>query len=69
MSAVDNKLTFMCDDAMLSLLSRVAFESDKTKSEIIRACVLLAIDTIAANPPLINKISISDRISHRSDAR
>jgi hypothetical protein len=67
--SADNKLTFMCDDAMAELLAKVAFHSDKNKSEIIRACVLLAIDTVAANPALINKISISDRISHQTTTR
>lgn len=69
MRKVDNKVSFMLDDELSEILAKVAFALDRNKSEVIRACILLSIDTIAANPPLLSKISIEDRINHKIAAR
>lgn len=65
----DSKITFMCDDAMSALLSKVSFDTDRNKSEIIRACVLLSIDTLAASPALINRLQLEDRNDYRKLTR
>lgn len=65
MSASDGKTTVMLDDAMANLVAKVAYSTDRNKSEIIRACILLAIDTVAASPALINRLSVADREDYR----
>lgn len=66
---VDNKITFMIDDQLAEMIAKVAFTLDRNKSEVIRGCILLAIDTIANNPPLLSKITIEDRINHHNVTR
>ncbi len=66
---VDQKITVMIDDQLADLIAKVAFGLDCTKSEVIRACILLGIDTISSNPPLISKISINDRFPHQLSTR
>jgi len=51
--ANDSKITFMCDEAMSDLLAKVSFDSDCNKSEVIRACILLGIDTVAQYDQII----------------
>jgi len=54
-------ITFKTSEALADLIGRTAFEIDKSKSEIIRSCVLLSIDTIKNVPSLVNRIHIEDR--------
>ncbi len=65
----DQKITFMCPDSMTDLIGKVSFEIDRNKSELLRACVLLSIDTIRANPSLTNRLSIEDRKDHQIKTR
>ena len=67
--ANDAKVTFMCDESMANLLSKVAFDSDNNKSEIIRACILLSIDTVRNTPSLVQRLQLSDRIDYRNLTR
>jgi hypothetical protein len=67
--ANDLKITFMCDAGIGDLLSSVAFHSDYNKSEIIRACILLSIDTIQATPSLVQRVALSDRKDYRKLTR
>ena len=60
----DKKETFMCSDSMAELIGKVAYKADRNKSDVIRACILLSIDTVLANPSLTNRISIEDRKDH-----
>ena len=62
----DRKETFMCCDAMANLIGKVAYEADRNKSEVIRACILLAIDTIRETPSLTNRLSIEDRKDYQN---
>lgn len=64
----DRKETFMCNDALADMLGRIAFETDRTKSDIVRTCILLSIDTVRACPSLTNRITIEDRIDHQRSA-
>jgi hypothetical protein len=54
-------VTFKMEEEMASWLSRVAFEMDKSKSELIRCCLLLSLDTVIATPSLVNRIRFEDR--------
>jgi len=67
--SVDTKVTFMCDEGMSDLLSKVAFDTDRNKSEIIRACILLSIDTLRNTPSLVQRLSLSDRIDNQKLTR
>ncbi len=61
--ANDVTVTFKVSENFADLLGRASFDIDRGKSEIIRACILLSIDTIIANPRLANSIQIEDRIN------
>ena len=63
------KETFMCEEPLAELISRVAYQIDRTKSDVIRACILLGIDTIRSTPSLTNRVTIEDRIDHQIPAR
>ena len=67
--ANDSKITFMCDEAMADLLAKVSFSSDCNKSEVIRACILLGIDTVAQAPSLVQRLSLSDRKDYQNMTR
>ena len=41
------------------------FEIDLNKSEVIRACILLSIDTIRNTPSLAKNIDVKDRKDHQ----
>ncbi len=55
----------MCCDAMANLIGQVSFEIDRSKSEIIRACILHSIDALRACPTLVNRLSVEDRKDYR----
>ncbi len=59
--AKETTITFKTSEPLADLIGRIAFETDKNKSEVIRACVLLGIDTVRATPSLVNRIQIEDR--------
>ena len=65
----DTKITFMCSAPLAQLISKVAFDADRNKSEVIRACILLSIDAVNANPTLANRIAIEDRKDHQISTR
>lgn len=54
-------ITFKVSEKFADLLGKASFDIDKGKSEIIRTCILLSIDTIKAVPSLVNRIQIEDR--------
>ena len=57
----ETTVTFKVSEAMADLISRTAFDIDKGKSELIRCCILLSIDTVKACPSLVNRIQLEDR--------
>ena len=61
MSGNDAKVTFMCPEQLADLVGKVSFEIDLNKSEVIRACILLSIDTIRNTPSLAKRIDVKDR--------
>ena len=69
MSGNDAKVTFMCPEQLSDLIGRVSFEIDLNKSEVIRACILLSIDTIRATPSLAKRVDIKDRKDDQIRAR
>lgn len=56
-------ITFKVEEDMAEWISKTAFDIDKNKSEILRCCVLLGLDTIKANPSLVHRIQFEDRKS------
>ena len=54
-------ITFKVSEKFADLLGKASFDIDKGKSEIIRTCILLSIDTIKSVPSLVNRIQIEDR--------
>ena len=69
MSGNDAKVTFMCPEYLADLVGKVSFEIDLNKSEVIRACILLSIDTIRNTPSLAKNIDVKDRKDHQIRAR
>jgi hypothetical protein len=63
--ANDRKETFMCPEQMAELIGKVAFDIDRSKSEVVRACILLSIETIRVNPSLANRITVEDRLDYQ----
>ena len=53
-------LTFKVSEQLADMLGRATFQTDKNKSEIIRACILLSLPTIIACPSLANRIQVED---------
>ena len=54
-------VSFTCDEDMAALLAKASFDGDFNKSEIIRTCILLSIDTVCNTPSLVNRLQQSDR--------
>lgn len=53
-------LNLKISEEMADMLSRAIFEIDKSKSDIVRCCILLSLQTIVACPSLINRIQVED---------
>jgi len=54
-------VTFKVTEEMARWIQQTAFDIDKNKSEVIRCCILLSLDTIKACPSLVNRIQFDDR--------
>ena len=46
-------ISFKAPPAFAEILSRVAFDLEKSKSEIIRACIELGLPTVKCKPHLV----------------
>lgn len=57
----ETKITFKCTEALKDLIGRLTVETDKSASEIIRCCIMLGIDTVRANPSLVDHVRFEDR--------
>lgn len=57
----DVSVTFKVTEEMARWIGQSAFTIDKSKSEIIRACILLSMDTILNCPSLVHRIQFEDR--------
>jgi len=53
-------ITFKVSEVLADMLGRATFETDKNKSEIIRACILLSLPTILACPSLANMVQVEN---------
>lgn len=53
-------LNLKISEEMATLIGKTSFELDKTKSEMIRCCILLALPMIKTMPSLINRIQLED---------
>ena len=61
MAAKEVTITFKTSESLAELIGKTAFQIDKNKSEIIRACILLGIDAVGTTPSLVHRIQIEDR--------
>ena len=52
--AKDTKLTIMVDEPLIDQLGRAAFDADVTKSDLIRACIHVALPLLKNTPSLIH---------------
>ena len=59
--AADMSVTFKVSEEMAKWISHSAFAIDKSKSEVIRACIVLSLDTIINCPSLVHRIQFEDR--------
>jgi len=57
----DMSVTFKVSEEMAKWIGHSAFTIDKSKSEVIRACILLSLDTIINCPSLVHRIQFEDR--------
>lgn len=64
----DTKITFTCEEEMAELIGKVAFESDRNKSEVIRACVIMSVESVRVMPSLTNRLSMEDRRDSKINA-
>ena len=53
--------TFKVTEDMAKWIGQAAFDMDKSKSEVIRACILLSLDTVFNCPSLVHRIQFEDR--------
>lgn len=60
MAAKEVTLTFKASEQLSDMLGKATVTTDKNKSEIIRACILLSLPTILACPSLANRIQVED---------
>jgi hypothetical protein len=53
-------LAFKVSDKMERAISKLMMETDRSKSEILRACVCFGFPTLKSNPSLIYRIDFSE---------
>ena len=58
--ANDVGTTFKMSENMEAALSKLSFDADRSKSEIIRACVCLSLPVLKSNPSLIYRLDFSE---------
>lgn len=61
MSSDELSVTFKMPADMYAFLDNTSKQIDKTKSEILRCCFLLSVDTIRTTPNLVHRIQFDDR--------
>lgn len=52
--AKDTKLTIMVDEPLIDQLGRAAFDADVTKSDLVRACIHVALPLLRSTLSLIH---------------
>ncbi len=57
--------TFKSSEPMADAIGRLAFKTDKSKSEIIRACITLSLPILKANNSLIYRVDFSEFKSNK----
>lgn len=59
--AKEEKITFLVDRRMADWIRRVAFDLDKTASEVLRAAVLIGLPTVRDMPSLVRTVAFEER--------
>lgn len=60
MAAKEITITLKVSETLAHELGKATFATDKNKSEIIRCCILLSLQTILKCPSLVNRIQAED---------
>lgn len=58
--AAETSITFKTTDQMEQALQKVCYQNDRNKSEVIRACITIALPVLVANPSLIYRLDFSE---------
>lgn len=58
--AIDASITFKTTDVMEAALQKVCYQTERSKSELIRACITVALPLLVANPSLIYRLDFSE---------
>ena len=53
-------VAFKAPETMEQALGKLGFDTDRSKSEILRACVCLGLPILKANPSLIYRLSFEE---------
>lgn len=64
--AKEVSLNFKAEEELANMLGRASVLTDKHKSEIIRTCLLLSINTVVANPGLCGSVQLEHFSSNNS---
>jgi len=54
--ATEISITIKTTEEMADAISKLSFDADRNKSEIIRACICLGIPVLKSNPSLIYRL-------------
>ena len=60
MAAKEVTVTFKTSEALAEMLRETMMDTDKNKSEIIRCCLLLGLNTVRACPSLVHRLQVED---------
>jgi len=58
--AQDISITFKASEEMESAIGKIMNMADKSRSEVLRACVTLALPLLQANPSLTWRVNFSE---------
>ena len=59
-------VSFKASEQVESAMSKLGFDTDKSKSEILRACVCIGLPLLSANPSLIYRLDFSEfNVNHQ----
>ena len=56
----DKSLAFKVSEQMEEAISKLGFKEDKSRSEVLRACVCIGLPLLISNPSLIYRLDFSE---------
>ena len=58
--ASEISITIKTTEIMAAAIGKLSFDSDRNKSEIIRACICLGLPILKASPTLIHRLDFTE---------